>query len=80
MPMPTPNAPAPALDPSLTVNEVLARWPAAVTPLNALGVDCCCGGGASLREAAADAGVPLEDLLDALALHVVPGAAPWVRA
>jgi iron-sulfur cluster repair protein YtfE (RIC family) len=74
--MPTPSA-APrhaALDAALTVNEVLARWPAAIAPLNALGVDCCCGGGASLREAAADAGVPLDDLLDALTLHAVPRA------
>ena len=68
--MPSPSA-AP-LDPALTVNEVLARWPAAIAPLNALGVDACCGGGASLRAAATDAGVPLDDLLDALTLHAVP--------
>jgi iron-sulfur cluster repair protein YtfE (RIC family) len=73
--VPRPARGASPLDPSLSVNEVLARWPAAVAPLNALGVDCCCGGGASLREAAASAGVSLDDLLDALALHAVPAAA-----
>ena len=71
MPTPSPLAPAdpalgPALGPALTVNEVLRRWPAAVGPLNAFGIDCCCGGGASLREAATEAGVPLDELLAAL--------------
>ena len=74
--MPTPTIPAATLDPSLTVNEVLRRWPAAVGPLNALGIDCCCGGGASLRDAAAEAGVPLDELLDALTLHAVPARGP----
>jgi regulator of cell morphogenesis and NO signaling len=53
----------PALDPATTVNHVLARWPGAARVLDAFGIDTCCGGGASLREAAADAGVPLDRLL-----------------
>lgn len=52
------------IDPSLSVNETLRRWPAAVMALNAFGVDTCCGGAASLAQAAADADVPLDDLLD----------------
>jgi iron-sulfur cluster repair protein YtfE (RIC family) len=68
MPSPIPLA---DLDPSLSVNEILRRWPASIGPLNAFGIDCCCGGDASLRDAAADADVSLEDLLDALTLYAV---------
>ena len=57
------NAP---LDPTLSVNEVLRRWPAAVASLNALGIDSCCGGASSLREAADEAGIPLAELLGAI--------------
>jgi iron-sulfur cluster repair protein YtfE (RIC family) len=60
------------VDPSLTVNDVLRRWPAAVAPLNALGIDSCCGGGASLREAADEAGIPLDDLLAAIESAAAP--------
>jgi regulator of cell morphogenesis and NO signaling len=51
---------------SLTVNEVMARWPATMPVLNALGIDTCCGGGDSLLEAADRAGVPLPVLLAAV--------------
>ena len=61
-----PHGTGATIDPSLSVNEVLARWPAAGGPLNALGVDCCCGGAASLRDAAVEAGVTLDELLAAL--------------
>lgn len=65
------TAAALVLDPTLTVNAVLARWPSTVAPLNALGIDCCCGGGASLRAAAAEAGVPLDVLLAALRASIL---------
>ena len=52
--------------PDMSVNDVLQRWPASVRALNALGVDTCCGGAASLEEAAADIGVPVFRLLDAI--------------
>jgi iron-sulfur cluster repair protein YtfE (RIC family) len=54
------------VDPTLTVNEVLARWPGTIPLLNALGIDTCCGGGESLRDAARSAGVPLPVLLAAV--------------
>lgn len=57
----------PTLDPATSVNDVLQRWPSAVTALNAFGVDTCCGGGDSLTEAAAQAGVTVDDLLGAIA-------------
>jgi regulator of cell morphogenesis and NO signaling len=53
----------PTIDPGLSVNEVLRRWPGAVTALNAYGVDTCCGGAASLSEAAGQAGVSVDDLI-----------------
>ena len=54
-------------DATLSVNETIRRWPAAIAVLNAIGVDTCCGGAASLDAAAAEAGVSTSDLLDALA-------------
>lgn len=64
-----PNEPA-AVDPALSVNETLRRWPAAVAPLSAFGVDTCCGGAASLEAAARDAGVPVAELLAAVATAI----------
>ena len=64
------SAIAPAIDPALSVNETLRRWPPAVAPLAAFGIDTCCGGAASLETAARDAGVPLDDLLAAIAAAV----------
>jgi regulator of cell morphogenesis and NO signaling len=66
------------IDPSLSVNETIRRWPASVVALNAFGVDACCGGAATLRAAAADADVPLDDLLAgirAAVVHAVPRVA-----
>ena len=62
------------LDPTLTVNEVLLRHPATTVVFNAFGVDACCGGAASLADAARDAGVPPATLL--AALEAAAGAAP----
>lgn len=59
------SAPAQA-DATLTVNEALVRWPNAIAVLNVLGVDTCCGGGATLDAAAEQAGVRLETLLTAI--------------
>lgn len=57
---------APSL--AMTVNEALARWPHAGRALNAFGIDTCCGGGATLEQAARDAGMAPQALLDAIAL------------
>jgi regulator of cell morphogenesis and NO signaling len=54
------------LDPTLTINDVMARWPQTVQLLNVLGVDTCCGGGETLRDAARHAGIPLTVLLAAV--------------
>lgn len=51
---------------TLTINEILARWPSTMPLLNALGIDTCCGGGDLLPDAALRAGVPLPVLLAAV--------------
>ena len=54
------------IDSGMTVDAVLLAWPESAQVFNALGVDACCGGHASLDEAAADAHVELVRLLAAL--------------
>ena len=63
MSTPTSN---PTLDPAVTVNEILLKYPSAVSVFNELGIDACCGGDASLNEAARRDGVNLAKLLAAL--------------
>jgi iron-sulfur cluster repair protein YtfE (RIC family) len=50
----------------MTVNQPIQRFPASVAVFAALGIDTCCGGAATLAEAAARKGVPLPELLKAL--------------
>jgi iron-sulfur cluster repair protein YtfE (RIC family) len=57
----------PAIDPTLSVNELLKRYPAAVRVLNAFGVDTCCGGATALDVAAREAGLQVEDITTAIA-------------
>ena len=64
MPVPT------QIDPKLSVNEVMRRWPLSVGTFNAFGIDTCCGAAASLEAAAARAGVALDDVLLAIAASV----------
>jgi regulator of cell morphogenesis and NO signaling len=65
MPLPALSVTAP-VDPALTVNDVLARWPAMLPLLNAFGIDTCCGGSDTLPDAARRADVPLPVLLAAV--------------
>ena len=51
----------------MTVNEVIQRSPESIAVFNELGIDTCCGGALTLPEAAARKGVPLPELLKALA-------------
>ncbi len=50
-----------------TVGDVVRDIPGAREVMEKMGVNHCCGAGLTLREAAAAAGVPLDDLLAALA-------------
>ena len=54
------------LDATWTVNEVLREHPTTIRAFNAFGVDACCGGAATLREAAQESGLLPEALLFAL--------------
>jgi iron-sulfur cluster repair protein YtfE (RIC family) len=58
--------PSDSIEASWTVNEVIRIFPDTVTVFNAFGVDSCCGGAASLEEAALDAGADRSELISAL--------------
>ncbi len=55
------------VDPNLTLNEVIQRYPAALGVFNARGLDTCCGGGLPVAEAARRHGLDLAELMTALA-------------
>ena len=52
-----------AIDTETTVNDVIRMYPESVSVFNQLGIDACCGGDASLAEAARRDGVDVETLL-----------------
>jgi iron-sulfur cluster repair protein YtfE (RIC family) len=54
------------IDPNLTDNAVVQRYPAALGVFNARGLDTCCGGGLPVAEAARRHGLDLQELLAAL--------------
>jgi regulator of cell morphogenesis and NO signaling len=54
------------IDTAATVNEILAQHPATVSTFNTFGIDACCGGNASLDEAARRDGADLAALIAAL--------------
>jgi regulator of cell morphogenesis and NO signaling len=55
-----------AINEAWTVNEVIESFPDTIAVFNSFGVDSCCGGNATLAEAAADAGVDLNALVSAV--------------
>jgi regulator of cell morphogenesis and NO signaling len=66
MPNPACSFDDPRIDESCTVNEVLLRHPESMKVFNAFGIDSCCGGAATLRDAARDSGLLPETLVFAL--------------
>ena len=54
-----------------SINEITARYPDTIAVFNELGVDACCGGEATLREAAERDDVNLEQMLSAVRRAVV---------
>jgi iron-sulfur cluster repair protein YtfE (RIC family) len=50
------------IDPNLTVNELLRRYPGALPVLATAGIDSCCGGDQSLALAAACSGLTFDQL------------------
>jgi regulator of cell morphogenesis and NO signaling len=63
-----------AIDTETTVNEVIRMYPESVSVFNQLGIDACCGGDASLAEAAWRDGVDLGSLLTRLDAVAVNGS------
>ena len=57
------RASAAAIDMGTTVNEVIRMYPESVSVFNQLGIDACCGGDASIAEAARRDGIDLGLLL-----------------
>ncbi|AHG87942.1 protein of unknown function DUF542 ScdA domain protein [Gemmatirosa kalamazoonensis] len=56
----------PRVDEARSVNELLRDHPETAVVFNAFGIDACCGGARSLRDAAADDGADLAILLGTL--------------
>jgi iron-sulfur cluster repair protein YtfE (RIC family) len=54
------------IDPTLSVNDILRRYPASLKVLTARGIDTCCDGGLPLSVATADANLDLSELIDEL--------------
>jgi iron-sulfur cluster repair protein YtfE (RIC family) len=54
------------VDPNLTINTVVQRYPDALGVFNARGLDTCCGGGLPVAEAARRHGLDLQELLAAV--------------
>ena len=61
------------LDCRLSVNEIIASHPATTATFNAHGIDTCCGGSASVEDAARAAGIDPTKLCGAL-LEAIEGA------
>ena len=54
------------IQPTSVVNETLRLYPATTAVFNQFGIDACCGGAASISEAATRDGADPQLLLDAL--------------
>ncbi len=61
-----------SIDQELSVNEAMKRYPATMEIFNRFGIDTCCGGNASVTEAARRDGVDLDSLLEAIRDAVGP--------
>lgn len=61
----------PEIDQTLRVDDALRLYPAAAGRVfNAFGIDTCCGGGRTLRAAAAEDDVGYDALIEALAVVI----------
>ena len=54
------------LDPSLTINDIVALHPETIPVFNRFGMDTCCGGGVSIDEAAQRDGVDAKEVIAAI--------------
>ena len=56
----------PTVSPTATVNDTIARYPQTIGVFNRFGIDACCGGAATIAEAAERDGAEAHALLSAL--------------
>ena len=72
------------LDQTQTVAEIARQHPGTVAVFEALGIDYCCGGNKSLRDACANRNVSVDDVLshlaDALVMHPAQGEQHWMTS
>jgi iron-sulfur cluster repair protein YtfE (RIC family) len=54
------------IDPTISVNELVRRYPASLPVLSTLGIDSCCGGAKTLSAAAETAGITVDALLSSV--------------
>ena len=59
-----------SLDPALTINEIVTRFPDSIPVFNHFGLDMCCGGDVTLEEAARRDGLDAKVLTDAVRVAV----------
>ena len=59
--------------PDWTVNDTLRIFPATVAVFNEFGIDACCGGAATLADAAQRDGAELAELIEALRVAAEQG-------
>ncbi len=55
-----------AITPTMTVGEIVARYPAVATTLEGFGIDYCCGGRKTLAEAVERKGLDLREVVSGL--------------
>jgi regulator of cell morphogenesis and NO signaling len=55
-----------AIDPSWTINDVIAKYPDTISVFNSFGLDLCCGADEKLSTAAEEAAIDSEALMSAL--------------
>lgn len=67
------------IDDKMTVGELVRRHPQVRAAMEGMGIDYCCGGGRTIAEVAAEQGVGIEALTQALDESIHTEAGPEVR-
>ncbi len=62
------------LDAEMTIDEITTRYPATFEVFSRFGIDICCGGGVTVREAAERDGAELRELENALKVAIAASA------
>jgi len=69
----------PPIEPTLTINDVVERHPQLMPVLAGHGLDLCCGGPLTLRQAAEQHGLDLDALVAELTAALVTDAGAVIR-